>query len=137
VAATTGEWVKAAKRARQNQRDRTKALYDALWDDDASQDQQPRKPRPDDEPKYAYQEVVRCKALRQELPCHDCYSCRAFYAALPTEDALALLRHSRHRAQHSPSETPQDFWVSDFIDEVEKEREEELSRQRESAQQQK
>jgi hypothetical protein len=125
-----------AKRARQDQRDRTKARHDALWDDE-SQHQQLRQPRPDGDPKYAYQEVVRCKALRQELPCHDCYSCRAFYAALPPEDALALLRHSRHRAQHSPSETPRDFWVSDFVDEVETEREEEeLARRREPAKRQ-
>jgi hypothetical protein len=120
AAAATGEWIQAAKRARQSQRDRSKPR-EALWDEDDDDASQP--PR-QDEPNYPYQEVVRCKALREQLPCHDCYSCRAFYAALPPEDALLLLQHSRHRAQHSPSETPQDFWVSDFIDEVEKEREE-------------
>jgi hypothetical protein len=120
AAAATGEWIQAAKRARQSQRDRSKPR-EALWDEDDDDTSQP--PR-QNEPNYPYQEVVRCKALREQLPCHDCYSCRAFYAALPPEDALLLLQHSRHRAQHSPSETPQDFWVSDFIDEVEKEREE-------------
>jgi hypothetical protein len=119
-AASSGEWLKAAKRARQEQRERMKPR-DQLWNDSDDNGKETRQTR--QQPNYPYHEVVRCKAQRQNLPCHDCYSCRKFYAALDPQDALELLQHSRHRAQFSPSETPQDFWVVDFIDEIEKERE--------------
>ena len=101
----------------------------SLWDDESSQ-----------EPNYAYKETVRCKQVRQGLPCHDCSECRAFYEALrvsghfdnttssqaalmmPSSSSAAagangVLQHSRHRARFTPPETPVDFWELDFIDE--------------------
>ena len=82
-----------------------------IWDD--SQDLNPG---------YQYQEVVRCKAKRQGLPCHDCPDCRAFYDFLHRSghdfsQDVGLMEYSRHRAQFTPPETPADFWEIDFTDE--------------------
>lgn len=77
-----------------------------LWRDD------------DDEPNYPYQEVVRCKAKRQGLPCHDCPKCRRFYEVVREQEGIDdPIVFSRHRARFIPNETPEDFWVVDFIDE--------------------
>jgi hypothetical protein len=88
-----------------------KAQSTDIWDD--SQDANPS---------YKYQEVVRCKAKRQGLPCHDCPDCQAFYACLRRSghefsQDFGEMEHSRHRARFTPPETPADFWEIDFIDE--------------------
>jgi hypothetical protein len=92
-----------------------------LWDDDNSQ-----------EPDFAYQETVRCKHLRERLPCHDCPNCRKFFEALrktghdvhdfagggiPPLTGNNHVIFSRHRARYARNETPEDFWELDFIDE--------------------
>ena len=98
-----------------------------------------------DEPTYAYQETVRCKATREGLPCYDCNSCRSFFRVLQKtgheltysqQNQLAgeipdsklpmaengnnsvYQKFSRHRALHPPEDTPADFWELDFIDEI-------------------
>ena len=128
-AAATGHWIQAAKGARKEHRARqqqapTRSLsHDGggtASDQPSSSSSSAQLPPSPDHP---YHEVVRGRLQRDHLPRHDCYCCRDFYAALDPTDALALLSHSRHRAQHSPSETPQDFWVVDFVDELEREAE--------------
>ena len=85
---------------------------DALWDESQ-------------EPGYAYKETVRCKAVREGLPCHDCEQCRKFYQTLKVtghEFSQDPIHFSRHRSRFAPSETPVDFWELDFIDERDAER---------------
>lgn len=92
-----------------------------LWDDDSGIDGRSHQ---SSQPEYRYKETVRCKEKRQGLPCHDCLNCRKFYAALKAtghdvaySQGQGAVQYSRHRARHSPSETPVDFWELDFIDE--------------------
>ena len=80
----------------------------SLWDDLSQQ------------PDYKYQEVVRCKAIRQGLPCRECADCNEFYDVLRRSgDNLAnsqsTQQFSRHRSRFTPPSTPQDFctFISD------------------------
>lgn len=91
---------------------------DALWDDEdgvvGCENSQ--------KPTFAYQETVRCRAQRQNLPCHDCTECRRFLEILREQghdlsQTNEPLQYSRHRASFTPPETPADFWELDFIDE--------------------
>jgi hypothetical protein len=83
---------------------------DPLWDESSSQ------------PKYAYQETVRCKEARQGLPCHDCPQCKRFYEVLrktghEVDFSQGIMQHGRHRNRYRPPDTPEDFWELDFLDE--------------------
>ncbi|KAL7557406.1 hypothetical protein ACA910_009111 [Epithemia clementina (nom. ined.)] len=87
----------------------------------ATQKQQPS----DGANSYKYEEVVRCKAERQGLPCRDCVDCRAFYDVLRRSgdhlvNSQSTVQFSRHRTRFTPPETPEDFWEIDFIDEKRK-----------------
>jgi DNA repair protein endonuclease SAE2/CtIP C-terminus len=102
--------------------------------------------RLEEEPPYAYKEVVRKQCERQALNCYDCPNCQKFYAALRKaghEEDIAILSRrgettrqtndvdnlvvndirdgnvsfGRHRARFAQTETPVDFWELDFIDE--------------------
>lgn len=76
-----------------------------------------------DEPGYAYQETVRCKEFRAGLPCQDCYQCQRFYKVLQdTGHDIVVEDAGRHRNRFAPSETPEDFWELDFIDELKEQR---------------
>lgn len=73
---------------------------------------------------YKYQEVVRGRKERQALPGHDCEECRGFLDAVCNApggevfDKGQLVREcSRHRARHTPPETPDGFWELSFADE--------------------
>lgn len=113
----TTTWTKSRRQSRSNPiatTSTTTSRSDALWEEDSNS-----------QPNYAYKETVRCKTVRQGLPCHDCNDCRLFYDALrksghefsQSEPPNQYLQHSRHRARFTPPETPVDFWEIDFIDE--------------------
>ena len=74
----------------------------------------------EDEPNFAYQEVVRGRDKRQALPAHECEECRKFHNALgPGYDRSQLVDLcSRHRARHAPPSTPPGFWQLTFVDSV-------------------
>ena len=70
------------------------------------------------EPSFAYQEVVRGRANRQALPGHECEECRKWYDANPGYDRREIVMEcSRHRSRHIPPSTPPDFWNLTFVDE--------------------
>lgn len=73
-----------------------------------------------------YEEVVRGKAAREALIGYECEECAAFFdeAVLHGDGAKyydrdELLRCSRHRARHTPPQTPEDYWDLSFKDEKE------------------
>jgi hypothetical protein len=80
----------------------------------------------DSEDSYRYQEVVRCKHDRQNLPGHECPQCSDFVDAIchgeggEVFNRKELMDCSRHRAAHSPENTPKWFWELSFQDEIEK-----------------
>ncbi|KAL3809958.1 hypothetical protein ACHAXA_011400 [Cyclostephanos tholiformis] len=73
----------------------------------------------DNEPPFAYQEVVRGRANRQALPGHECEKCRKWFDAIgPGYDRREIVKEcSRHRSRHIPPSTPPDFWKLTFVDE--------------------
>ena len=109
------EWL-TTRSARNPQTTARLPRSDTLWDESQSQ-----------RPNYPYKETVRCRAMRQGLPCHDCPECRSFYQMLKDTghefSQEPLQQFGRHRARFAPSETPADFWELDFIDELNAERE--------------
>jgi hypothetical protein len=82
----------------------------------------------DDPPSFRYQEVVRKKTEREALNTYECEECGKFMDALLQDDAEGVFqRHelmcaSRHRARHTPPETPENFWELSFVDELDKKR---------------
>lgn len=73
---------------------------------------------------FRYEEVVRGKAAREALTGYECEECAAFFdeAVLHGDGAKyydrdELLRCSRHRALHTPPQTPEDYWELSFMDE--------------------
>jgi hypothetical protein len=73
---------------------------------------------------FRYEEVVRGKAAREALTGYECVECAAFFdeAVLHGDGAKyydrdELLRCSRHRALHTPPQTPEDYWELSFMDE--------------------
>jgi hypothetical protein len=74
----------------------------------------------DNEPTFAYQEVVRGRANRQALPGHECEECRKWFDAIgPGYDRCEIVNEcSRHRARHVPPSTPPDFWRLTFVDSI-------------------
>jgi len=72
------------------------------------------------EPSFAYQEVVRGRDKRQALPGHDCEECRKFLNAVGNgyDREQLVFECSRHRARHAPPSTPPDFWKLTFVDSV-------------------
>jgi hypothetical protein len=78
----------------------------------------------DDSPRpYKYQEVVRCRHDRQNLPGHECPDCKPFLDAVCNAeggdvfDRNKIVDCSRHRSAHSPPSTPEGFWDLSFADE--------------------
>ena len=77
-----------------------------------------------EERSYKYQEVVRGKDKRRAMPGHECEQCKEFYDTVcNAEGGKVFVRnkmicdHSRHRSNHSPEQTPKDFWELSFVDE--------------------
>lgn len=73
---------------------------------------------------FRYEEVVRGKLAREALNGYECEECAVFFdeAVLHGDGAKyfdrdELLRCSRHRALHTPPQTPEDYWELSFIDE--------------------
>ena len=125
----TGAWVSARRRSAPADMKRNKPgkTDTALWDDLPTSSTNPTKQTNQNATsnQFKYHEVVRCKAVRQGLPCRDCPECRAFYDVLRrTGDHLvnsqSTLQFSRHRTRFTPPETPADFWELEFIDEKRK-----------------
>ena len=105
--------------ARSNEMNATpKAAARMDWSDDEDKDDSPARP-------YKYQEVVRCRHDRQQLPGHCCPECDKFAESLCQAegghvfDKKEFLGMSRHRARHTPENTPPGFWELSFADEVE------------------
>jgi hypothetical protein len=79
----------------------------------------------DSEDSYRYQEVVRCKHDRQNLPGHECPQCSNWVDSICHGEGgeifnrKELMDCSRHRAAHSPENTPEGFWELSFADEIE------------------
>jgi len=74
----------------------------------------------EDEPSFAFQEVVRGRDKRQALPGHDCEECRQFFDALGKgyDTGKMVMECSRHRARYIPPSTPPGFWNLTFVDSV-------------------
>jgi hypothetical protein len=77
---------------------------------------------PNAPPAFAFQEVVRKKADRQNMPGHACPECKAFWDTVCDDGTVFERKHfedcSRHRAHHSPPSTPEGFWELSFADEI-------------------
>lgn len=79
----------------------------------------------DSEDSYRYQEVVRCKHDRQNLPGYECPQCSNWVDSICHGEGgeifnrKELMDCSRHRAAHSPENTPEGFWELSFADEIE------------------
>lgn len=77
----------------------------------------------EDSPKYKYNEVVRCRHQRQQLQGHCCEECKKYFDAVCDRkgaqyfDRKEMMDMSRHRARHTPDNTPPDFWELSFVDE--------------------
>ena len=89
-------------------------------------------------PSFKYQQVVRGKAQRQALKGWSCPECDQFWNAVCHQQGNATVfqrQHfencSRHRAAHSPSHTPQDFWELSFLDERRARQEQEKQQEQE------
>jgi hypothetical protein len=71
---------------------------------------------------YKHVEVVRGKKKRECLPGHSCQCCDPFWSAVcdgnDVFDRKQFQDCSRHRAAHSPENTPPNFWDLSFRDEV-------------------
>lgn len=71
---------------------------------------------------YKHVEVVRGKKKRECLPGHSCPGCDPFWSAVcdgnDVFDRKQFQDCSRHRAAHSPENTPPNFWDLSFRDEV-------------------
>ncbi|KAJ7071259.1 hypothetical protein C8F01DRAFT_1109757 [Mycena amicta] len=89
---------------------------------------------------YKFQEVVRGKEARKNLPAHECPDCAEYYKAMgplpprlqaplwrsPSSPPPSAAEHicarkqqiSRHRAQWGPSRTPPGFWDIGFPDTI-------------------
>jgi hypothetical protein len=118
------QWIKARKPLKATAARGADANGDGLWDESQ-------------QPNYPYKETVRCKAERQGLRCHDCEQCRKWYFMLQSTGhnlSQDPLQNSRHRSRFATSETPQDFWELDFIDEL---RDEERKKEARAAEQNK
>jgi len=77
-----------------------------------------------EERSYKYQEVVRGKDKRRAMPGHECEQCKEFYDTVCNAEGgkvfdrnKMICDHSRHRSNHSPEQTPKDFWELSFVDE--------------------
>lgn len=82
-------------------------------DDEEEKDDSPARP-------YKYQEVVRCRQDREQLPGYCCAECDKFVESLCQDvfDKKEFLGMSRHRARHAPENTPPGFWDLSFADEI-------------------
>jgi hypothetical protein len=70
---------------------------------------------------FAYQEVVRKRDERMDLPGHDCEECRKFLDAMEAAggdiDREEIINNcSRHRSKHKPMSTPPHYWTLSFCD---------------------
>jgi hypothetical protein len=96
---------------------KTAARMDWSDDDEEEKDDSPTRP-------YKYQEVVRCRHDREQLPGHCCPECDKFVESLCQAegghvfDKKEFLGMSRHRARHAPENTPPGFWDLSFADEI-------------------
>ena len=75
------------------------------------------KTKEDGKPTFAYQEVVRKRDERMDLPGHDCEECRKFLDALEAAgghiDRDEIINQcSRHRSRHKPGKFHLDDWFS-------------------------
>lgn len=85
--------------------------------------------------KFRYKETIRCKSVREGLPCYDCIECSKFYSAISKQGIELtpagqnnnendidrknnLIKHSRHRSRFTPPSTPDGFWELSFRDEI-------------------
>ncbi|XP_022105778.1 DNA endonuclease RBBP8-like isoform X2 [Acanthaster planci] len=76
-------------------------------------------PKVMDKPNYKYTEVVRKHDERQKLRGFGCKDCEAFYRDLSltsTQQEMRMKLCSRHRAQSSPTNTPEHYWSVGFPD---------------------
>ena len=78
----------------------------------------------EDEPGYAYNEVVRKKSERAKLKGFSCVNCEKYYASLERSGIILdkeemIQQCSRHRAKFEPTSTPPGFWELGFPDEEE------------------
>merc|ERR1712137_445752 len=67
-----------------------------------------------------YDEVVRTKKTRENMPAHQCEMCQKFYDALDddiVDKSALIISCSRHRYNYSPPPTPPGYWDLDGFDE--------------------
>lgn len=76
------------------------------------------------DPPFAYQETVRGKEARRNLPAYECDECARFYKVIlqgkgsEVYSKEKLMVACRHRAPYPRPSTPEHFWETHFLDET-------------------